>query len=127
MSIIVAPTTDKAQAPTSEDSRTRLFIVDHAQGQDAPGTYMTAYKRTGVDWTMTVDYFEDHGQWAVYALLGDDTGPLTREVMCDFLAAHEDAQGVADHFNAHPLTVTLNAARGVRTQTQALNGLEVTI
>ena len=127
MSTIVNPTTDKAQVPTSEDSRTRLFIVDHAQGEDTPGTYLTAYKCTGDDWYMTVDYFEDHGQWAVYALMGDDSAPLTREAMYEFLAAHEDAQGVADHLNAHPLTATLNAALGVRKKTRGIDGLEVII
>lgn len=114
MSTIVNPTTDKAQVPTSEDINTRLFIYDHGENADEAGRYLTAYTRTGDDWTITVDYFEDERAWAVYGRMGDDDGPLTTDIITAFLAAHEDAQGVTDHLNTHPVTTRLNEAAEAR-------------
>jgi hypothetical protein len=100
---IIAPATVIATAPTSVDS---IKIVDNSPLE--PGTYLTAWKQTGDDWQFTVDYFETEGSWAVYGTMGDDTTPITVSKMTDILAAHEDAQGVADHLNdAHPLTPIL--------------------
>lgn len=106
---IIAPAPVIATAPTSVDS---IEIVDNSPLE--PGTYLTAWKQTGDDWQLTVDYFEHEGRWAVYGQMGDDTSPVTVSKMTDILAAHEDAQGIADHLNvAHPLTPILqdNARR----------------
>ena len=100
---IIAPTTVITTAPTSVDS---IEIIDNSPLE--PGTYLTAWKQAGDDWQLTVDYFETEGRWAVYGTMGDDTRPVTVSKMADILAAHEDAQGIADHLNdAHPLTPIL--------------------
>jgi hypothetical protein len=100
---IIAPATVIATAPTSVDA---IEIVDNSPLE--PGTYLTAWKQTGDDWQLTVDYFEHEARWAVYGTMGDDTSPVTVSKMADILAAHEDAQGIADHLNnAHPLTPIL--------------------
>lgn len=100
---IIAPATVIATAPTSVDA---IEIVDNSPLE--PGTYLTAWKQTGDDWQLTVDYFEHEARWAVYGTMGDDTSPVTVAKMADILAAHEDAQGIADHLNdAHPLTPIL--------------------
>ena len=104
---IIAPATDKATAPTSVDA---LTVIDNAPFE--PGTYLTAWKQTGDDWQLSVDYFEHESRWAVYGVMGADTSPLTVSKMAEILAAHEDAQGVADHLNnTHALTPVLRRNR----------------
>lgn len=104
---IIAPVTGKATAPTSVDA---LTVIDNAPFE--PGTYLTAWKQTGDDWQLSVDYFEHESRWAVYGVMGADTSPLTVSKMAEILAAHEDAQGVADHLNnTHALTPVLRRNR----------------
>jgi len=130
MSTTLNPTVDMAAVPSSEVTRTRLQIVDHADTVDEAGVYLTAYKKTGHDWLVTVDYFEDQGAWHVYVRIGDDTTAVTPSIMAEVLAAHEDAQGVADHLNTHEITRRLNEAATVRRQLAELTVgrvVEVTI
>lgn len=130
MSITLDPAVDIAAAPSSEVTRTRLQIVDHADTADEAGVYLTAYKKTGDDWLVTVDYFEDQAGWQVYVRMGDETTAVTRSIMTDVLAAHEDAQGIADHLNSHDITTRLNDAATVRRQLAELTVrrvVEVTI
>lgn len=130
MSTTLNPTVDIAAAPSSEVTRTRLQIVDHADTADEAGVYLTAYKKTGDDWLATVDYFEDQGAWQVYVRMGDDTTPVTSSIMADIIAAHEDAQEIADHLNSHDITTRLNDAANVRRQLAELTVgriVEVTI
>ena len=122
--------TDETTVLTSGDGTTRLRIVDHAVSEDEAGAYLTAYTKAGDDWLVTVDYFKPQGGWNVYVRMGDDTVPVTASTMADVLAAHEDAQGIADHLNAHEITRRLNEAATVRRQLAELTVgriLEVTI
>jgi hypothetical protein len=130
MSTTLNPSSDIAAVPSSEVTRTRLQIVDHADTADEAGIYLTAYRQTGNDWLVTVDYFEDQSAWQVYVRMGDETTPVTPSIMADILAAHEDAQGIADHLNSHDITTRLINAATVRRQLAELTVgrvVEVTI
>jgi hypothetical protein len=91
-----------------------LTIVDHADGDDVPGTYLTAWSQSGDDWRITVDYIGDGGSWAVYVELDPCAEAITRELMAEIAAAHEAAHQIADGLNENPITERLNAARRQR-------------
>jgi hypothetical protein len=91
-----------------------LTIVDHADGDDIPGTYLTAWSEAGDDWRITVDYIGDGDSWGVYVELEPCAEAITRELMAEIAAAHERAQQIADGLNANPITERLNAARRQR-------------
>jgi hypothetical protein len=118
----VDQTTDKTTVLTSGDSAARMFIIDHAAvGVCDPGEYLTAYTRKGDGWALTVDYFDTQKAWAVYVEVTTDE-PLTTERLAAMLEAHEDAQGVADHMNTHPLTERLNTAFELRKEFEEFMG-----
>ena len=91
-----------------------LTIVDHADGDELPGTYLTAWSQSGDEWRITVDYIGDGGSWGVYVELNPCAEAITRELMAEIAAAHEAAQQIADGLNANPITERLNAARQQR-------------
>jgi hypothetical protein len=105
-----------------------LTIVDHADGDDVPGTYLTAWSQSGDDWRITVDYIGDGGSWAVYVELDPCAEAITRELMAEIAAAHETAQQIADGLNENPITERLNSARRQREEhaafVAALSGVD---
>jgi hypothetical protein len=86
---------------------TQITIVDNAEGDDQPGTYLTAYTVQHDGFLLTVDYFAGYANWSVYVTMTTDE-PTTTATMSDLLAAHENGQGIADYLNANELTTKLN-------------------
>jgi hypothetical protein len=83
-----------------------IRIVDNDSTQ--PGTYLTAWTRSGTDWQVTVDYFEHQGRWTTGGYIKDDeTGRLEAERVVAFLDAHSGAESIAAYLNDNPLTQRL--------------------
>lgn len=91
---------------------TELTITDHAETADEAGLYLTAHTVEVGDWNMTVDYFQSDRAWSVY--LNADNATVSAQDMASILAAHEDAQGIADYLNQHTFTTMLNDAAQTR-------------
>jgi len=114
---IISDTADITTAPISEAD---INVVDN--DPEAPGTFLTAWKRNGTDWRVTVDYFEHHNRWVVGGWLKDDeTGDLTNDKVLPFLDAYNAAANIAEYMNrAHNLTSLLDDMKALRTQLDEL-------